>query len=230
MAMAEEGAPRSDSDPALDSREKILAAAEMLFAQHGYAGVGLREVADAVGLGKSSLFHHFRSKLALYEEVLARLLGRIAARVRPALKVAGSPAQRLAVWSDALIDALAEHPHAARLCLRSILEEDPFPPQAQRRTLAFEEILAELVAGFQKNVQEGVAAGAFRPVSLPEITQTMIGATFYPLASGRFGESLVGGPIFAAEAVLRRKQEVQRLLSRGLAAERAPLPASEKNP
>ncbi len=44
------------------SREKILDVAERLFSRGGYAGVGLREVAEQAGLGKSSLFHHFNTK------------------------------------------------------------------------------------------------------------------------------------------------------------------------
>ena len=58
------------------SRDKILEVAEALFAQRGFAGVGLREVAESAGLGKSSLFHHFASKVQLYLAVLvARLVG-----------------------------------------------------------------------------------------------------------------------------------------------------------
>ncbi len=38
-------------------REKILDAAEDLFARRGFSGVGLSEIAEAVGLGKSTLFH-----------------------------------------------------------------------------------------------------------------------------------------------------------------------------
>jgi TetR/AcrR family transcriptional regulator len=48
------------------SRDKILEVAEALYARRGFAGVGMREVAEAAGLGKSSLFHHFRSKAQLY--------------------------------------------------------------------------------------------------------------------------------------------------------------------
>src|SRR5438067_2453943 len=41
------------------SRDKILDAAEALFAKRGYAAIGLRELAEVVGLGKSSLLNHF---------------------------------------------------------------------------------------------------------------------------------------------------------------------------
>ena len=65
------------------SHDKILDVAEALFARRGFSGVGMREVADAVGLGKSSVFHHFRTKTQLYFEVLDRVLQRIEDRLAP---------------------------------------------------------------------------------------------------------------------------------------------------
>ena len=56
------------------SRDRILETAHALFARHGFAGVGLREVAQRVGLGKSSLFHHFPTKVHLYVAVVRRAL------------------------------------------------------------------------------------------------------------------------------------------------------------
>ena len=46
----------------------------------------MREVAESAGLGKSSLFHHFRTKSQLYFEVLDRVLCRIEERLTPALE------------------------------------------------------------------------------------------------------------------------------------------------
>jgi AcrR family transcriptional regulator len=73
------------------SRARILDVAEALLALRGYAGVGLREVAAAVGLGRSSLFHHFptlsstlRRRAELYNDVLTRVVDRLEARLAPA--------------------------------------------------------------------------------------------------------------------------------------------------
>ena len=96
--------------PPLSSRDKILDVAEALFARRGFAGVGMREVADASGLGKSSLFHHFKGKTQLYFEVLGRVLVRIQERVSPILAAPDEPAQKLDRVLDTLLDALAEHP------------------------------------------------------------------------------------------------------------------------
>ena len=54
--------------------ERILDAAEDLFAQKGYSATSLGDVADRVGIRSPSLYNHFRNKEALYEAVLERLL------------------------------------------------------------------------------------------------------------------------------------------------------------
>jgi AcrR family transcriptional regulator len=60
--------------------QRILDAAEALFAQRGYAGTTLRDVAAEVGLRTPSLYNHFPNKESLYEAVLER-------GIRPVLDV-----------------------------------------------------------------------------------------------------------------------------------------------
>ena len=52
-------------------RELILAAAADLFAKHGYAKVGMSDLADAVGIGPSALYRHFAGKQDVLATVLA---------------------------------------------------------------------------------------------------------------------------------------------------------------
>jgi TetR/AcrR family transcriptional regulator len=202
----------------VSSREKILEVAEALFAQRGFNGVGLREVADAAGLGKSSLFHHFRSKAQLYFEVLRQVLRRIDGRLAPVLAAPGSPSEKLDRWLDALVDALAEHGATARLLLRGLFEQDDFPSEPLPEAQACERVLADTLQGIQTLLREGVEQGVFRRVSVAHTVQTLIGATVYHFASGELGESLLGRPLLSSEAVSRRKQELRQLFHRGLAA------------
>ena len=99
------------------SRDKILDVAEARFARSGFGGVGMREVAAEVGLGKSSLFHHFPTKDALYFEVVGRVLERIAVHLAPSLSREGTATARLDRTSDALVDGISlgfhEMGHAA---------------------------------------------------------------------------------------------------------------------
>lgn len=200
------------------SREKILDVAEALFARRGFAGVGLREVAESAGLGKSSLFHHFRSKVELYLAVVSRVLDRIREHVDPVLRSSAGPAERLDGFVDALIDALAEHPPTARLLLRGLFEDDDFGPADETQAEGFERNLAEVLGELRALFDSGIQTGAFRPVSRSHTIQTLIGATVYHFASGEFGEELIGGPLLSAEAVRRRKDEVKTFLRQGLAA------------
>jgi len=204
------------------SRDKILDVAEALFARRGFSGVGMREVADTVGLGKSSLFHHFRTKTQLYFEMLDRVLGRIEERLTPVLASPAQPLDKIDAGIDTLIDALAEHPSTARLLLRSLFEDDDFPEQAQEpEQAAAEARLGRILDSIRRLLDDGVAQGVFRPVSVPHTMQTLIGATVYHFASGELGEGLLGEPLLSADSVRRRKEELRNLLHHGLAAQPA---------
>jgi len=56
------------------TRERILDAAEALFADRGFEGTALRDVAARVGIRTPSLYNHFPSKEALYSAVLERVV------------------------------------------------------------------------------------------------------------------------------------------------------------
>jgi AcrR family transcriptional regulator len=129
----------------LSSREKILDVAEALFARRGYAGVGMREVAEAAHLGKSSLFHHFRSKASLYLAVLARVLDRLGQRLGPVVDAPGDALERLDALVDALVDVLAEHPTTARLLLRGLFEDDDLPEEAGAELHGTDQALGEIL-------------------------------------------------------------------------------------
>ena len=121
------------NSPSPGSREKILDVAEVLFARQGFAGISMNDVASPVGLSKSSLFHHFSGKLELYAEVCERVLGRIAARVRPVLEGSSPCAERLDAAVGALMVEWCDHKSldGVRLELRaqSGLRGDSPPPR-----------------------------------------------------------------------------------------------------
>lgn len=70
-----------------DSREMILDTAAELFSTFGYAGTGLRQIADRVGMRPASVYHHFASKERILEEIMRIGLAETAQSARQAIEV-----------------------------------------------------------------------------------------------------------------------------------------------
>lgn len=73
--------PRAED--ASDRRQEILAVALELLAEEGYAGASLRKLAGRLGIAQPSLYHYFRTKEDLVEQVLDTYVKRMFSVVRP---------------------------------------------------------------------------------------------------------------------------------------------------
>lgn len=199
------------------SRDKILDAAEALFARRGFAGVGLREVAEAAGLGKSSLFHHFKSKAELYAAVAGRILDIFDHKLTAALAAGGDPLDRFDRWIDSMMETFAQHPTSARLLLRSLFEDDDLTGTSEEERHA-DETMRHILTSLASLLKEGMQVGVFRAANIPHTLQSLMGISVYHFASGEFGEELIGGSLFTPAAIRRRKEEVKALLYNGMLA------------
>ena len=91
-------------------REEIVSAAARTFAEQGYAAVGMREIADAVGVRGASLYHHFASKEEILYAVCLTVTREPNEENLPLLDAAGTPSERI----DALVRAHLRHLHRRR--------------------------------------------------------------------------------------------------------------------
>ena len=59
---------------AKDTKERIMAAALDMFSQNGYAGTNIRELTASLGLVKSGLYKHFKSKEEIWNSLLDKMI------------------------------------------------------------------------------------------------------------------------------------------------------------
>ena len=96
---------------------RIMDTAEALFAQQGYPGTSLRQIARGAGIQEPGLYNHFAGKLEIYEAVMNRALAPITAALSLRLKQAtGLP--DFTELPSLITDLLIERPHRAALLLQ----------------------------------------------------------------------------------------------------------------
>src|SRR6201996_8870198 len=80
------------SSASMPTKERILGAAEVLFARHGFDGASLRQLTAAAGVNLAAVNYHFGSKDRLVEEVFRRRLDELNSRRLKALsRISGNP-------------------------------------------------------------------------------------------------------------------------------------------
>jgi len=81
--------------PAPRRRRQLLDVALNLFAERGYHATAMNDIAETAGVTKPVLYQHFRSKRALYLELLEDFGGRLRDAISKAVAEAGSPREQV---------------------------------------------------------------------------------------------------------------------------------------
>lgn len=150
------------------TRHRILLEASRLFSSRGYHGTSTRDVAEAVGIRQPSLFHHYPSKFAIAEAVLAHDLEPSLAHAQHLAAADGSPAVRLFRYVRAEIQRGLDSPFDLRgLYFTDVLEEPEFA--------AWSDKTDDFLAAIRAMVEQGIADGSFVAVD-PEFTTEAIDA------------------------------------------------------
>src|SRR5262245_783347 len=72
---------RRTATEAASTRETLLEAAVPFFAEHGYAGASLEDLAAQLGVTRGAVYHHFGSKQGLFAAVVETLMARLEAEI-----------------------------------------------------------------------------------------------------------------------------------------------------
>lgn len=180
-------------------RAAILRAAEAVFAEKGFAGAGVDEIARRAGVNKAMLYYHVGDKARLYAEVVLSFLAEVEDEVTARLAAATTPVERLAGFHRALVAVAFRRPEYPRIMLRELAAGAAnLPPEVTGRMVRLLGLTREIVA-------TGVQGGQFRDVD-PVLAHIL----------------LVGSVVFFANALRLR----DRLTAQG--ADLPPLDGSEQ--
>lgn len=90
-------------------RQALLETAEAVFAERGFAGATMAEIASRAGYSAGNLYNVFKGKDALFAEVLGTRADQVLEQVREALRAGGSLGETIDRYVDATLDLVEQH-------------------------------------------------------------------------------------------------------------------------
>ncbi len=144
---------------------RILAAALAAFAERGYHGTSIRDIAAGAGLSVPGVYHHYRSKQEVLGALVVAIMSDLLARSRTAVAGVEEPSARFDVLVEELLRFHMERREDAFVASSEIRSLEP---DLRERYVALRD---EQQAMILDAVEAGVASGAF--------------ATAYPVEAAR---------------------------------------------
>src|SRR5437773_7626041 len=116
------GGRRRQQERSAASRQRLVRAAATEFAARGFAGANVDRIARAARLNKAMIYYHFKSKAALYREILRDMFGAARARILEVSASDRSPEDKIRAYIAAIAAEAEARPHFPPIWLREIAE------------------------------------------------------------------------------------------------------------
>jgi AcrR family transcriptional regulator len=165
--------PRSDR--AERTRQRILDAAAQCFAASGFSRTTVEQIATGAGVSKALVYHHFRAKEAIFEELLERTLTEWArvGRIDEHLTAGGTVVDALAGMVRASLAYARSNP-----LVRSLYQFDPLVVSFVGSSAAVRKHSDEGRARLVDAIRRGVDAGELRrdldPARVADVARMLI--------------------------------------------------------
>jgi AcrR family transcriptional regulator len=163
-------------------REQILAAAQSLFIQHGYHGLAMREISEAVGVSKAALYYHFKDKEELFLAILRAYLDEVEGAIDTILAKPVTCGEQIGLFVEYILEQPAEQRAITRLASQEISQV------SVESRKAFNQIYREkFIDKLSLILQTGMERGEFRPIRPEVATWALMGIMypyFYPTQTG----------------------------------------------
>lgn len=176
-------------------RQRVIDGAAAIFAQHGYHGMGMRAIAETLGIKAASLYCHVASKEEALEEVCHQGISLPLARLIEACETEISMAARLRSFLYSQIEFYRKHGDYAAVFLQ---ERRHLPPDAGERIEAFSRAFR---AALDRLFAEAESRGELHPALTPRSASLITIGTIRTLNQFYIQGPIRGFDAFASDAI-----------------------------
>jgi len=203
---------RRQEDRRDESRAKILAAAEQIFARDGLAGARTDAIAAAAGVNKALLYYYFRGKETLYEAVIEEHLRDFNEQALAVLTAKGSARTLLLRYVTLHFDFISQRRRHA-LLFQQLMMKNGKPPER-----LFCKYIAPRAEAVQQLLARGMAAGELRKADAFHTAISLVALVVSYFSMAPMMHRLGYPDPFAVANLKRRKKEVLDFVRHGLFA------------
>ena len=157
----------ADEKTVQDAKEKLLAAATRLFAEKGFAGVSIRQLAEAAGVNSAMISYYYGGKEGLYEAVLITQYERLLKKFEAVAALEAPVDEKIRQYAEVI---RLTHTADQSLMARLIQGELTSPTACMEKVVRnYTSRIARIVSGI---VRQGVEDGEFRQ-DIPPLFATL---------------------------------------------------------
>lgn len=180
--------------------EKILDAAERLFASGGFSATTIKTIAAESKQNSALIYYYYDSKETLYRHVIERVISRIAAEAGRRIQGNSGPEEVVAAVVASQVAVLASNPHLPILLARELIDWKAAHAEPAIRSLS-----AGLFEKLRTAIEDGQRSGLFSDKVNPRFAAISIVAQvgYLVLASPIAGILLGRGPEGPTEEDIR---------------------------
>jgi len=161
-----------------DIRQQILTTAKGLLIEHGYHGLSMRQIAEAVGVSKAALYYHFKDKEEILLAILVAYLEEIEAVIDSVEAESTNSRERVLMLIESVLSQPAEERAVIRLSSQEMAQLS-----APARATFIRAYHDKFINKIRSLLQAGMNGGNLRPMDPNVATWTLLGMMypyFYP--------------------------------------------------
>lgn len=151
-----------EHDEKTGAKERIMDAAEQLFADSGFAATSVGQIAEAAGANRALLYYYFRDKQDLYCSIVARGIAQVLGLISDVSASSGSALERLERFVHSYYALLMKRHQVARIVFREMTGT------GEKLGINIDQSLRDVMHRTSGIIQQGLNDGEFEGVD-PEL-------------------------------------------------------------